>query len=318
MNLIIYKDIFATKSHLRVFYIYFKIIYATKLQIGGYILKKIVFCSLICTSILTANSNVYVNAGKKEYKNSKTKIDGTTYTVGTTHNYENSTIQLNFSQDSVERKNPVTKQAIDTLHVKKYNANYKYNFNEQLSLKTSYIKILDNLAPTDQGKIYGVGGIYNINKGLGVALDYYKSDYEKFDVNQYDLSVFKGFRIGETKLKATVIAKAIDIDGDKYGNYTFQDKNYFTTGVKLGMNYQGYVAGIGAFFGKRMFTVMDGGNKVQHHAMEQDKTYMLSFGKKFKNFDIIAKYSYQNGKELPENQDDVDTKVTSLMLKYKF
>jgi len=39
---------------------------------------------------------------------------------------------------------------------------------------------------------------------------------------------------------------------------------------------------------------------------------MVTLGKKFKNFDIIIKYSYQNGKELPENQSDVDTKVASL------
>ena len=281
-------------------------------------MKKLVFGLVVCSSFLTANSNIYLDAGIKDYTNSKTKKDGTVYTVGTMHNYENSTIQLNYQQDSVDRENPVTHRPIDTLHVKKYNVNYKYNFNELFTLKTSYIKILDNLAPTDQGKVYGLGGIYNINKGFGVALDYYKSDYEQFNVNQYDVSVFKGFKIGETKLKASVIAKTIKIDGDKYATYSFQDKDYFTTGLKLGMNYQGYVAGVGAFFGKRIFTVMDDGNKVQHHAMEQDKTYMASFGKQFKNFDIMLKYSYQNGKELPERQDDVDTKVTSLMLKYKF
>jgi hypothetical protein len=281
-------------------------------------LKKLLLSSLVCTGILTANSDIYLEAGKKDYSNSKTKIDGTVYTVGTTHNYENSTIQLNYQTDSVDREHPVTHKSIDTLHVKKYNLNYKYNFDENFSLKTSYIKILDNLAPTDQGKVYGLGGAYNINKGLGITLDYYKSDYEQFNVNQYDLSVFKAFKIGETKLKATVIAKIIDIDGDKYSTYSFEDKDYFTTGVQLGANYHGFIAGVGAFFGKRMFTVMADGNKVQHHAMEQDKTYMVSVGKKFKNFDIIAKYSYQNGKELPENQDDVDSKVTSLMFKYKF
>ena len=78
------------------------------------------------------------------------------------------------------------------------------------------------------------------------------------------------------------------------------------------------MAGVATFFGKRAFTVLKNGTKVQHQAMEQDKTYMVSVGKKFKDFDLIAKYSFQNGTELPENQDDVDTKVTSLMLKYKF
>ena len=45
---------------------------------------------------------------------------------------------------------------------------------------------------------------------------------------------------------------------------------------------------------------------------------MLNFGKKFKDFEIMAKYSYQNGKELPENRDDVDTQIISLSLSYKF
>lgn len=64
--------------------------------------------------------------------------------------------------------------------------------------------------------------------------------------------------------------------------------------------------------------VLEYGVRVQHHAMEQDKTYMVNFGKKFKNFDLIAKYSYQNGIELPANQEDVDTKVVSLNFTYKF
>lgn len=52
--------------------------------------------------------------------------------------------------------------------------------------------------------------------------------------------------------------------------------------------------------------------------MEQDKTYMLSLRKKFKDFDVVAKYSFQNGKELPENRDDVDSKIIALSLTYKF
>lgn len=204
------------------------------------------------------------------------------------------------------------------LEVEKYNLNYRHFLNELVAIKGSYIKIIDNLAPTDQGKVYGVGGAYTIQKGLGVTADLYKSDYKTFDVKQYDLGVVKGFRVGEMEGKGSIIIKSIQIDGEKYATYTFKDKDYQTAGVNIQGSYRGFFGGIGAFFGKRMFAVLEGGNGVQHHAMEQDKTYMASFGKKIENFDIALQYSFQNGKELPENRADVDTKVTSLMLKYKF
>lgn len=280
--------------------------------------SKIILATALTSCLVSANTNISVTGGKKDYQNSKTKIDGTTYNFAAKQAYKDAKVLINYTKDTVDRENKITKKALQSLEVEKYNINYNQAVSDKVNLKASFIKIIDNLAPTDQGKIYGVGSTYNINKGLGISLDIYKSDYKQFDVNQYDLSVFKGFKIGNTKLKATVLAKSIQIDGDKYANYTFKDKDYFTTGVKLGANHNGFVAGVGAFFGKRMFTVMDDGNKVQHHAMEQDKTYMLSVGKKFKNFDIIAKYSFQNGKELPEKQDNVDTKVTSLLLNYKF
>lgn len=159
---------------------------------------------------------------------------------------------------------------------------------------------------------------YNYIKGFGGSVDIYRSDYKDFNVNQYDLSIYKGYKIWDVKSKVTVIVKKINIDGEKYGNYTFKEKDYLTTGIKLNTSYHGYVGGIGAFFDKRAFAVLKDGTKVQHHAMAQDKTYMASFGKKFQNFDLIVLYSFQNGKELPEKQENVDTKVTSLMLKYKF
>ena len=281
-------------------------------------MKKTILSTMLLTLALNANSDIYLNTGIKDYSNSKTKVDGKTNNVGINFNYQNSYINLNYMKDEVNKEHPVTKKSMEQLNVKKYNINYKYKVSDKLSLKANYIKIIDNLAPTDQGKIYGLGVKYNYFKGLGTSFDVYRSDYNNFNVNQYDLSIYKGFKIGEIKSKVTLIAKKIEIDGDKYGNYIFKDKDYLTTGIKLNGSYNGYVGGIGAFFGKRIFSVLKDGTKVQHHAMEQDKTYMISFGKKFKNFDLIASYSYQNGKELPEKQNDVDTKVTSLMLKYKF
>ena len=267
---------------------------------------------------MSANSDISVVGGVKDYSNSKTKVDGKYYGVGASHKYADSKVVFGYSKHDTDRENPVTKAPLTALEIKKYNLNYSYNVNEKLTMKAGYIKILDNLAPTDQGKVYGIGATYRLSKGFGIGADIYKSDYEQFDVNQYDLSVFKGFKIGDIKAKATVIAKAIKIEGDKYGSYTFKDKDYFTTGLKLGMSYNGYSAGIGTFLGKRLFTVLGNGQKVQHHAMEQDRTYMLSLGKKFKDFNIALKYSFQNGNELPENRDDVDQKVTSFMIKYRF
>lgn len=281
-------------------------------------MKKIILSVITSALVVSANTDVYLNSGVKDYSNSKTKVDGKTNTVGFNFNYKQNFVGFKYTKDEVNREHPVTKRSIEELKVHKYNINYKYSVNQKWNLKASYIKILDNLAPTDQGKIYGIGMQYNILKGVSASFDMYKSDYKSFDVHQYDFALHKGFKVEDVKLKVTLIAKKIDIDGDKYGNYSFREKDYFTTGIKLNSSYNGYVGGVATFFGKRAFTVLKNGTKVQHHAMEQDKTYMLSFGKKFKNFDLIASYSFQNGMELPENQMDVDTKVTSLMLKYKF
>lgn len=264
------------------------------------------------------NTTISYQHGVKDYNNSASKIDGKVKNLDISHKISNHMINLAYQVDNVERTLHPISGADRDLKVEKYSAKYIYKLNDKLDLKASYIKIIDNQAPTDQGKVYGLGGSYSITKGFSTALDIYRSDYDSFDVNQYDLSISKGFKIDNLKLKATLIAKKIDIDGNRYGGYTFQDKDYFTTGLKLGANYKGYAAGVGAFFGERAFTVLDGGTKVQHHAMQQDKTYMISLGKKFKDFDIMAKYFFQNGEELPENRDDVDTKVLSLSLSFKF
>jgi len=281
-------------------------------------LKKFLLSTVALSGLLYANSSISYEYGIKDYKDSASKIDGKVETLNFSHQIANNKFILGYQGDNVNRTiNPITGSNRD-LDVEKYNVKYIYKINKDLNLNLSYLKIVDNLSPTDQGKIYGLGGNYKLSNGLSLGLGFYKSDYKTFDVNEYDFSITKGFKIDSLKLKTTLIAKRIDINGEKYGGYSFEDKDYFTTGLKVGANYNGFVAGVGAFFGKRVFTVLDSGSKVQHHAMEQDKTYMASLGKKFKNFDIMTKYSYQNGKELPENKDNVDTKVTSISFIYKF
>jgi hypothetical protein len=287
--------------------------------IKGLELKRFFLSIIILSGLLYAqDSKISYEYGIKDYKNSASKIDGKVENLILSHKIYNHQFFLAYQGDNVDRTlNPITSTNRD-LEVDKYSAKYIYTLNDKIDLKASYVKIIDNQAPTDQGKIYGFGGSYNITKGLNSAFTIYKSDYKTFDVNQYDLSISKGFKLDKIKLKITTIAKKISIDGDKYGAYTFKDKDYFTTGLKLSTNYEGFIAGIATFLGKREFTVLDDGMKVQHHAIEQDKTYMLSLGKKFKDFDIIAKYSFQKGKELPENRDNVDTKIVSISFAYRF
>lgn len=293
--------------------------------IKGLNLRKYIFTALCTASLLYGNSEISITSGEKDYSNSMTSVDGTTLNLNISQEYENGKISLGYLKDDVERMHDIKKTDLPDLHIKKYNAKYRHFINEKLDLKASYIKIIDNLAPTDQGKVYGVGAGYKLHKSVGVNVDYYRSNYKPFDVKQYDLSLYKSFNADDLKGKITIGTKIIKIDGDTYNpdaptaqQYNFYDKNYNTQFVKLGLNYHGYIAGAGVFFGKNLFTVLDDGTKVQHHAREIERAYMLSLGKKFKNFDIVAKYSLKKSNELAENRGDVDVKVMALTLTYKF
>ncbi|APW66669.1 hypothetical protein LPB137_12775 [Poseidonibacter parvus] len=281
-------------------------------------MKKIILTTLLLSTLVMAQNSFIYKYSKKDFSNSATKLEGKIQDLGINLSVKQHQFSLGYINDKVDREHYLSHNTLESLDVKKYNLKYENKINEALSLKANYIKIIDNLAPTDQGKIYGLGAKYNINKGLELAVDLYKSDYKTFDVHQYDFSLSKKLKIDNLKVKVSAIVKSINIDGEKYGSYSFDDKDYLTAGLKVNANYNSYLLGAQAFFGKRVFTVFNDGTKVQHHAMEQDKRYMISLGKKFKDFDVVLAYLYQNGKELPENKDDVDTSVTTLAFKYNF
>ena len=281
-------------------------------------MKKTILTTLLLSTILMAENSFIYKYAKKDFSNSATKLEGKTQNLGFNYSIKQHQFNLGYLNDRVDREHYMSGNTLEGLKVKKYNVKYQNKINENLSLKASYLKILDNLSPTDQGKIYGLGAKYNLNKGLNLAVDLYRSDYDAFDVNQYDLSLNKKLKIDNLKIKVSAIVKSINIDGERYGSYSFDDKDYLTAGLKVNANYNSYLLGAQAFFGKRAFTVFNDGTKVQHHAMEQDKRYMISLGKKFKDFNVVLAYLYQNGKELPENKDDVDTKITTLAFKYNF
>ena len=84
------------------------------------------------------------------------------------------------------------------------------------------------------------------------------------------------------------------------------------------MHYHDYHAGAGAFFGKRIFAIMDNGFKIQHHALEFNKTYIVGAGKHFGKLDAILKYIYQEATEVPIMNSGVTIQNIKLQLGYHF
>lgn len=280
-------------------------------------MKKIILITAFLTSCLFASSEISTNYTYKDYINSKTKTKGKTFDYRFLHNFENSQITINFEDSLTKRENEITKVKLTSLEVEKLSLKYLYNLNENYSVKTSFLNIEDNLAPTDDGKVYGIG-IINKNSFFDIKADTYLSDYEDFNVNQYDLTFIKKFKIEEINFQASLGTKYTDINGRKYGNYILKDKDFLSTFFNINGNYKGFIAGFGFVKGDRLFTVFDDGLKVEHHALRQNETYSLNLGKKFKHIDIMARYIYSKGDELPENRDDVKSKFTSITLSYKF
>lgn len=281
-------------------------------------MKKIFFTSAFLTSCLLANSEISTNYTYKDYDNSKTKTNGKTIDYRFLHNFESSQIVINYEDSLTKRENEITKAKLTSLEVEKLSMKYLYHISDELSFKTSFINIEDNLAPTDDGKIYGLGLIKNMNSSTGIKIDTYLSDYDDFNVNQYDLTFVKKFKLDNINLEAQLGSKYININGQNYGNYILKDNYFLSYFLNLNANYNSFIFGLGFMNGDRLFAIQEDGLKVEHHALEQNKTYMVSLGKKFKNIDLISRYIYSNSNELPENRNDVKSQFVSLGLNYKF
>lgn len=281
-------------------------------------MKKVLVTTTLLSSYLLANSEISTYYTYKDYDNSKTKTEGKTLDYRFLYNFHNSELTINYEDSLTKRENELTKIKMTSLEIEKLSMKYLYHISNDLSIKTSFINIEDNLAPTDNGKVYGFGFNKNIDSSNQIKLDTYLSDYEDFNVNQYDFTFIKKFRFENINFQAQTGIKYIDINGEKYQNYILEDNYYMSYFLNLNANYNGFILGLGVINGDRLFSVQEDGLKVEHHALEQNKTYLVSLGKKFQNIDVITKYIYSNSKELPENRDDVSSKFFTFGLNYKF
>jgi hypothetical protein len=286
-------------------------------------LKKIPLLLFISISTLFAelsepiHSSILTYFESKDYSNSKQKDDALTYGIGADIHYMKSAYKVIYETSRANTKQPPMQH---DLKVQKIFLRYGYSINDSFEININYLNILhDNIALTDDGKIYGLGCTYNFNKKLSLNLTQFYSDYDDFNVYQSDFRVDYKLKIGDVKLKLSSISKYINIDETKRTRFTTNAKNsYFTSGFKLHSHYNSYHLGTGIYFGKRAFAIMKDGFKVQHHAMEFDRTYAIGVGKTIDKFVFRFQYVYQRATEMPTNTKDVDIKVMRFIGNYKF
>ena len=247
-----------------------------------------------------------------DFENSKKKDDGKRYGIILSHRTKTSTYQLAYSKTDTNTFQPPLKS---DLHVKKYYLKYKHKLDDKQFVSLSYATIDDNLMEAvDGGNIYG----FSYKHGA-FALTQYVSDYDQFNVYQTDLEYMFKKRFREVSVSAKVLAKYIHLQDRESNDFSKNAKeDYLTPGFKLHAHYKSYHMGAGAYFGKRIFAVMNDGLKIQHHAMEFNKTYMIGVGKHFDDLDISVKYVYQEATEIPIHNENVKVENLILQVGYRF
>ena len=253
------------------------------------------------------------------FTGSKQKEDGIVYGLGADIHYGNAEYKLTYEEGAV---NTIQPPMLEDLETKKLFFKFGYKFDKHFKINLNAISILkDNIAPTDGGSIGGGGFTYTFDKKLSCNITGYFTDYSDFDVIQTDLRIDYKTKIEKVKVKFSSVTKYIDVQDGNTTSPTYAsnaDSKYLTTAVEIHAHYNKYHLGGAAYFGKRAFAIMQDGFKVQHHAMEFDRTYAIGAGRTFGDFVLRAQYIYQRAEELPMSNKDVEVSTFRLITNYKF
>jgi len=263
------------------------------------------------------HSSISAYAESKEYTNSVQKKDGLVYGVGADIHIGNAEYKIAYEQGGAN----TTAKVPEDLEMSKLFFKFDYKFDKHFSANVNYLGVLsDNIAETDGGYAYGGGITYRFGKKLSLNFTEYFTIYNKFDVFQSDLRIDYKTKFDQVRVKFSSVTKYIYVeDGNLSSSFTKNaDENYFTTGIQAHAHYKSYHLGATAYFGKRAFAIMQDGFKIQHHAMEFDRTYAIGAGKTFGDFILRAQYIYQRAEELPMSNEDVDVSTIRFITNYKF
>lgn len=288
-------------------------------------MKKLFLLLILCSQFAladtiysdTIHSSFSTYFETKDYSGSVQKNDAVVYGLGADVHYKGSAYKLSYESARANTKQPPLK---NDLNYQKIFLKYGYELSDSFEFNINYINVLhDNTAITDGGEVYGTGLTYKLNKKLSANVTQFYSDYDAFDVYQSDLTIDFRTKIDAVKLGISSITKYIAIDEETRNSFTRNaDNSYLTSGLKLHSHYKTYHFGAGAYFGKRAFAVMNDGFKVQHHAMEFDRTYAVGVGKSIGDFVVRMQYIYQRATEMPVNNDNVKVQVFRFIANYKF
>jgi hypothetical protein len=273
--------------------------------------------SLFATISEPIHSSVSAYYETISYSNSKQKIDSKVYGVGADIHHKGTEYKISYEQGDADTKQPPLQS---DLHFKKLYLRYASSLNKQWRFNLNYINILnDNIAITDGGASYGMGLSYLSNKYSTYNFTQYYTDFKDFKVYQSDLRFDSIKKYSALQVKYSIIAKYLRLQDKNPNAFTHYAQSHYTTlGLKAHAHYNKYHFGAGAYFGERSFAIMNDGFKIQHHAMEFDRTYALGIGKTFSKSVLRMQYIYQRAKELPIQNSDVIIKNFRFILNYKF
>jgi hypothetical protein len=274
--------------------------------------NKILLVSTLLLTFAHATDKLTLSYENLHFSGSKKKDQGQREGIKYSHKEGLNQYEILYERtDTKTYQPPLSKD----LAVNKYYVKYSRTLDETQHFSLSYATIDDNLMKeTDGGHIYGVGYGYK-----QFDIKQYVSDYKHFNVYQTDVSYGVETAWNAWELHAKVLGKYMHLEDRKSNNFSKNAKeNYSTVGVKLHAHYESYHFGAGAFFGERIFAVMNDGFKVQHHAMAFDKTYMLGLGKHFSWGGVHVKYVYQEATEVPIHNEGVEVQNLIVQVGYKF
>ena len=284
-----------------------------------YILILLILSTSLLADVTSAvvHSSVSTYYEDKTFKNSVQKTDGIVYGVGGDIHYKNSEYKFTYEHAHTNTNQPPLPE---DLKIDKIFLKYGYKFNDKFKINFNYINILsDNIAITDGGESYGLGLTYNSNKKISLNFTQYYTNYDDFNVYQSDFKLVYKIKLDKIKIELKSITKYINIDEENINSFTkFADNDYLTTGALFHIHYNSYHLGGGAYIGSRAFAIMSDGFKIQHHAMEIDRTYALGVGKSIGDFILRFQYIYQRAEELPLHNKGIDVRNLRFILNYKF